>query len=171
MPIPVAVAVGAGVVSGVATGYVIDKAVGDGNYTRNEMVTDAILGGAGIGFLKHGGKLATGHLQLGRKLRHFDRAKGDVLSDIPVVYLFSQGPEILTTGKTAASIVAVGKGVDVLSGQSLTSSPKGSTSATISKMKSGKNSKKRSKKKSRKFKPMRPQWCSKHGKYDYCYRK
>ena len=171
MPVPILVAVGAGVVSGVATGYVIDKAIGDGNYTRNEMVTDAVLGGAGIGMIKHAGRLAKGHAKFGHMLaKHYDPTV-DTVKGIAMVYIWKHGDDIYKAGKTAATIVAVGNAVEVIGGQSLPSRPKPVASAKASEYKSGKVSSKRSKKRSRKFTPMRPQYCSLHRKYDYCYRK
>lgn len=56
-------AVGAAVVSAgtsVAVGYAVDQVLGDGNYTRREMATDAALGVAGIGVAKSGAKIGVG---------------------------------------------------------------------------------------------------------------
>jgi hypothetical protein len=171
MALPVLVAVGAGIASGLATGYVIDKTLGDGNYTRNEMVTDAILGAAGIGMLRHGGRLAKGHAKYASLLaKHYDPAV-DTVKGLTMVYLMKNGNDVYRAGKSAATIVAVGNAVEVIGGQSLPSRPKPVASAQVSKYKSGKISSKRSKKKSRKFTPMRPQYCASHKKYDYCYRK
>lgn len=169
MPAPV-LAVAAGVVGGVATGFVIDKVFGDGNYTRNEMVTDAILGGAGVGMLKHIGKLGRSHGRFARVLSNYD-PRVDILSDIPVVYLMTSGKEVFRAGTTAATIVAVGSAVEAVGGRSLSSKPTPTVLTTVSKYKSGKVSSKRSRKRSRKFTPMKPKYCSLHKKYDYCYRK
>lgn len=84
--IPVIVALAGGVAGSVATGYAFDKVFGDGNYTRKELAVDVVLGLAGVGLAKGGGKLAYGaySYRQGRKARaagkideaapHFDTA-------------------------------------------------------------------------------------------------
>jgi len=171
MPAPVIAAIAIGVVSGVGTGYVIDKAIGDGNYSRNEMVTDAILGGAGVGLIKHAGRLAKGHAKFGHHLAKYYDPTVDTVKGVTMVYLMKHGDDVYKAGKSAATIVAVGNAVEVIGGQSLPSRPKPVASAKPSEYKSGKVSSKRSRKRGRKFTPIKPQYCSLHRKYDYCYRK
>lgn len=58
MPVQI-VAVGAWAASiggSVASGYLIDRYLGDGNYTRSEFATDVVLGMAGVGVAKSGVK-------------------------------------------------------------------------------------------------------------------
>ena len=174
MPVPILVAVGVGVVSGLATGYVIDKTLGDGNYTRNEMLTDAILGGAGIGMLKHAGRLAKGNAKFAHQLvKYYDRSiwQPDQMKGLAMYYIMKNADDVYKAGKSAATIVAVGNAVEVIGGSSLPSKPKPVISAKPSSYKSGKVSSKRSKKRTRKFTPMKPKYCAIHKKYDYCYRK
>ncbi len=45
-----------GATAGVATGYVIDHVVGDGKYTRTELIVDATTGAMGLSVLKAGAK-------------------------------------------------------------------------------------------------------------------
>ena len=58
-PLVIAAAIGAGYVASqialsVGTGYAVDKAVGDGHYTRRELATDAVLGAIpGLGLIDH----------------------------------------------------------------------------------------------------------------------
>jgi hypothetical protein len=58
MPVQiVAVAAWAASIGGsVASGYLIDRYLGDGNYTRSEFATDVVLGMAGVGVAKSGAK-------------------------------------------------------------------------------------------------------------------
>lgn len=50
--------VGVSVVGSVALGYVIDKTIGDGDYTKQELATDITLGLIpGVGLLKPGAKI------------------------------------------------------------------------------------------------------------------
>lgn len=49
-----------GAAAGVATGYVIDQVVGDGKYTRTEMIVDATTGAMGLSVLKAGAKVFGG---------------------------------------------------------------------------------------------------------------
>ena len=49
-----------GAAAGVATGYVIDQTVGDGKYTRMEMIVDATTGAMGLSVLKAGAKVFGG---------------------------------------------------------------------------------------------------------------
>ena len=171
MPVPILVAVGVGVVSGIGTGYVLDKTLGDGNYTRNEMLTDAILGGAGIGMIKHAGRLAKGHAKFGHMLAKYYDPTVDTVKGLAMVYIMKNADDVYKAGKSAATIVAVGNAVEVIGGSSLPSKPKPVISAKPSSYKSGKVSSKRSKKRTRKFTPMKPKYCAIHKKYDYCYRK
>jgi hypothetical protein len=49
-----------GAVAGVASGYVIDQVVGDGKYTRTELIVDATTGAMGLSVLKAGAKVLGG---------------------------------------------------------------------------------------------------------------
>ena len=50
--------IGASVVASVALGYVLDRTLGDGIYTKQEFATDVTLGLIpGVGFLKPGAKI------------------------------------------------------------------------------------------------------------------
>lgn len=61
VPILIILAWGAvGAAAGVASGYVIDRALGDGNYTRTEFLVDATTGAMGLSVLKAGSKVLGG---------------------------------------------------------------------------------------------------------------
>lgn len=95
----IAIIVG-GAALGVVTGVAIDKTLGDGKYTRREMATDATLGAIpGLGLIRPAGKIA---MSL-RHIRHYDKAKGDRLLDIPVALAFYNRREINTIAKTIAT--------------------------------------------------------------------
>ncbi len=52
--------VAAGAAAGVASGYVLDKMIGDGKYTKTELIVDATTGALGLSVLKAGAKVAGG---------------------------------------------------------------------------------------------------------------
>ena len=58
MPVQIVVvgAWAASIGGSVASGYLIDRYLGDGNYTRSEFATDVVLGMAGVGVAKSGVK-------------------------------------------------------------------------------------------------------------------
>lgn len=83
MVLPIIVAVAwalGGAAVGVASGYVIDHVIGDGNYTRRELAADATTGALGLGLLKGGAKVVGGirYANLGRKLDKAEDAAGAI---------------------------------------------------------------------------------------------
>lgn len=113
MPLPAAavaaVVVGGGAALGVASGYVIDKVLGDGHYTGREMAVDATMGAIpGMGLVRPTAKI----LASGRHIRHFDRAQGDRLVDIPLALAFVNRRNFTQIGKT----IATEKVVDYMAG-------------------------------------------------------
>lgn len=123
LPIIAAIAVAAGGAAiGVATGYAIDKHLGDDNYTRRELATDAVVGMIpGLGLLRPSAKIAASS----RKLRYFDRAQGDRLRDIPVAMAYHNRSEITTIAKT----IGTEKAVSLIAGQLLAESGRSSSSS------------------------------------------
>lgn len=164
MVAPILIAVGYGAMTGLAAGYVIDKTIGDGNYTSQEMITDATLGAIGVGFFKHAYRVG----KSSQILRQFDKSV-DVISDIPKVLLLANRKEIPKIIKTGAYTVLVGKTVEVgyASSKSYQQNVGKPSSAIVSTGKSRVPAKKATKR----FQKKKPKYCSFHRKYDYCYNK
>lgn len=115
-------ALGLAAVGGVATGYAIDKTLGDGNYTRREAATDAVLGTIpGIGFVKPIGKIT----YKSTKLRHFSRAQGDNFRDIPFVMAAITVPE----QKVIAKTIATERGVNYIASHLIAESRRSSSTS------------------------------------------
>jgi hypothetical protein len=93
-------AIAGGIIAGIASGYAIDKVLGDGNYTAKEVAVDGAMGVIpGVGFLKPTGKI----LWNTRKLRYFDRAQGDRIRDVPWIMAVANADSVVTIGKTIAT--------------------------------------------------------------------
>ena len=68
--------IGGGIVTSIASGYIIDQTIGDKNYTRREMLADGVLGAVGFSLVKSGAKVVGG-------LRHARAAsKADNIRDM-----------------------------------------------------------------------------------------
>jgi len=106
-PIVVGVALGgayvaAQIAASVGTGYAIDKAFGDGKYTRRELAVDAVMGAVpGVGLLRPAGKIAYS----ARHLRYVDRT--DRARDVALGMAFINRANIAVIGKTIATEKAV----------------------------------------------------------------
>ncbi len=124
-PLVIAAAVGVGYVASqiaisVGTGYAIDKTLGDGNYTRREFATDAVMGAVpGVGLLRPAGKI----LYSSRKLRYID--KTDTAKDVTLAMAYYNRANIVGIGKT----IATEKGVNLLSGALIAESGRASSSS------------------------------------------
>jgi hypothetical protein len=124
-PLVIAAAVGVGYIASqialsVGTGYAIDKTLGDGNYTRRELATDAVMGAIpGVGFLRPAGKI----LYSSRKLAYID--KTDRARDVALGMAYYNRANIAVIGKT----VATEKGVSLLAGALIAESGRASSSS------------------------------------------
>jgi hypothetical protein len=124
-PLVIAAAVGVGYIASqialsVGTGYAIDKTLGDGNYTRRELATDAVMGAIpGVGFLRPAGKI----LYSSRKLRFID--KTDRARDVALGMAYYNRANIAVIGKT----IATEKGVSLLAGALIAESGRASSSS------------------------------------------
>ncbi len=124
-PLVLAAAVGVGYIASqvaisVGTGYAIDKTLGDGNYTRREMATDAVVGAIpGLGLLRPAGKIvySTRHLAY--------VSKADRASDIALGMAYINRANIAVIGKT----IATEKGVNLLAGALIAESGRASSSS------------------------------------------
>jgi hypothetical protein len=124
-PLVIAAAVGVGYIASqialsVGTGYAIDKTLGDGNYTRRELATDAVMGAIpGVGFLRPAGKI----LYSSRKLRFID--KTDRARDVALGMAYYNRANIAVIGKT----IATEKAVNLLAGALIAESGRASSSS------------------------------------------
>jgi len=124
-PLVIVAAVGVGYIASqiavsVGTGYAIDKTLGDGNYTRRELATDAVMGAIpGVGILRPAGKI----LYSSRKLRFID--KTDRARDVVLGMAFYNRANIAVIGKT----IATEKGVNLLAGALIAESGRASSSS------------------------------------------
>ncbi len=124
-PLVIAAAVGVGYIASqiaisVGTGYAIDKTLGDGNYTRRELATDAVMGAIpGVGFLRPAGKI----LYSSRKLAYID--KTDRARDVALGMAYYNRANIAVIGKT----IATEKGVNLLAGALIAESGRASSSS------------------------------------------
>jgi hypothetical protein len=122
-PLVIAAAVGVGYIASqvalsVGTGYAIDKTLGDGNYTRRELSTDAVMGAIpGVGFLRPVGKI----LYSSRKLAYID--KTDRARDVALGMAYYNRANIAVIGKT----IATEKGVNLLAGALISESGRASS--------------------------------------------
>jgi len=99
--------VGSQIAASVATGYAIDKTLGDGKYTRREFAVDAVMGAIpGVGLLRPTGKI----LYSARYLRHYDRAVDTPGMAARGLAYYNRAP-IMVIAKT----IATEKGVEILS--------------------------------------------------------
>jgi len=154
-----------GIAVGIGSGYVIDKAFGDGNYTRNEIITDGILGAIpGVGWAGIAGR----SVNKMRHFRHFDRSV-DVISDIPALVVLANRKEIKPIIKTITSSVLVQGVVDRVFvssksyQQNVGKGPSGKSRSPVSRV--------AAKKATKRFVKKSPKYCKLHRKYDYCYNK
>jgi hypothetical protein len=124
-PLVIAAAVGVGYIASqiaisVGTGYAIDKTLGDGNYTRRELATDAVMGAIpGVGLLRPAGKI----LYSSRKLAYID--KTDRARDVALGMAYYNRANIAVIGKT----IATEKAVSLLAGALIAESGRASSSS------------------------------------------
>lgn len=124
-PLVIAAAVGVGYVASqiaisLTTGYIIDKHLGDGNYTRREFATDAVMGAIpGVGLLRPAGNI----LYSARKLCYLD--KTDRAADVAKGMTYYNRANIAVIGKT----IATEKGVSLLAGALIAESGRASSSS------------------------------------------
>jgi len=157
--LPPVVIIAGGAMLGVASGYVIDKVIGDGNYNRQELVTDGVLGAIpGVGWAAIGGRFM---LRM-RHLRHFDRTV-DVVTDIPYYVLLANRSEVRPIIKTVVASVLVGTGVNAVLNSS------GSYQQNVMMDSVGTDIIQKKKPKGKRFVKKPPKYCRIHRKYDYCY--
>jgi hypothetical protein len=111
-PLAIAAAAGIGYIASqiaisVGTGYAIDKALGDGKYTRQELATDVVMGAIpGVGLLRPMSKIAYST----RKLQYVD--KTDRAKDVALGMTYLNRANIAVIGKT----IATEKAVNLLAG-------------------------------------------------------
>ena len=104
----------------VGTGYAIDKTLGDGNYTRRELATDAVLGAIpGVGLLRPASKI----VYSARHLRFLE--KSDRIRDVALGMTYYNRANIAVIGKT----IATEKGVSLLAGALIAESGRASSSS------------------------------------------
>lgn len=130
MVAPIAVAAGALVVAGgsVLTGYVLEKTVGDKDYSGRDAALDATLGMVpGAALVKPIGKIGWSM----RKLRYFSPSKGDKLRDIAPVMAYVNRREIYQIGLHQSTTAVVGGIYDFMSGGVYSASQAGSAGAVV----------------------------------------
>lgn len=117
MPVPlVALAAGmvAGVVVSVGGGYIMEKTIGDGDYSMRDASIDMGIGLVpGAAFAKPIAKIGFST----RKLRWFSRAEGDRVRDVGVFMAYDNRHNIKHLGLFGATTLAVGGAYDVLTGK------------------------------------------------------
>lgn len=125
-PLVIAAAIGVGYVASqialsVGTGYAVDKAVGDGQYTRRELATDAVLGAIpGLGLIRPSAKI----LFSARHLRYARKTEASA-TDIAAAMAYVNRANIAVIGKT----IATEKGVNLLAGALIAESGRASSSS------------------------------------------
>lgn len=165
MPIPIIAAAllwaAAGAVAGVAVGYVIDHSIGDGNYTRTEIVVDATTGALGLSVLRAGAK-ALGGLRYATGAMKLEKA-GDAADAIRAGFAVARSgvAEIYTIRGLDLAITAA-----MTPGQSAAYDYGGTTDVGVVSRKPKKPGKSPSKPGVRGT--IRKTWCKRHRQYDLC---
>lgn len=118
MPLPLlAIAVGAvvGVTVSVVGGYVIEKTIGDGDYSQRDLAIDVGLGLVpGAALAKPAAKI----LASARHLRHYDPKMGDTLGTAVTALAFVNRKNLKQLGLYGATTAAVGGSYDWMVGSS-----------------------------------------------------
>lgn len=161
VPLVLAAYVAGGVVSSIASGYVIDKAIGDGNYTKREMLADGVLGAFGFSLAKSGAKVVGG-------LRHAQKAsRVDDISDMKAGFAVARSGVIEIQAARGLENAVTSTRVPTQSrnrsspGRVGSKSGRSNRSAGASSNASLRRGRGRRQRKSK-------AWCRRHKRYDYC---